>query len=62
LGLLVDGFDAFGIHIQYWMPLAVLICHGSYRYQYADRPKIKLGRQLRAASIHVTSEFLDNLA
>jgi len=22
--MLVEGFDAFGIHIQYWMPLALL--------------------------------------
>jgi hypothetical protein len=22
---LVEGFDAFGIHIQYWMPLAILV-------------------------------------
>jgi hypothetical protein len=23
--MLVEGFDIFGVHIQYWMPLAVLI-------------------------------------
>jgi hypothetical protein len=25
LNFLVEGFDIFGVHIQYWMPLAVLI-------------------------------------
>jgi hypothetical protein len=25
MNFLVDGFDVFGIYIQYWMPLAVLI-------------------------------------
>jgi hypothetical protein len=25
LGTLVEGFDVFGIHIQYWMPLAILV-------------------------------------
>jgi hypothetical protein len=23
--MLVEGFDIFGVHIQYWMPLAVLV-------------------------------------
>jgi hypothetical protein len=23
--MLVEGFDAFGVYIQYWMPLAVLV-------------------------------------
>jgi hypothetical protein len=23
--MLVEGFDILGVHIQYWMPLAVLI-------------------------------------
>ena len=22
---LVEGFDVFGVHIQYWMPLAILV-------------------------------------
>jgi hypothetical protein len=25
MDMLVEGFDAFGVHIQYWMPLAVLV-------------------------------------
>jgi hypothetical protein len=25
LHILVEGFDAFGVHIQFWMPLAVLV-------------------------------------
>jgi hypothetical protein len=25
LNVLVEGFDAFGVHIQYWMPLAALV-------------------------------------
>jgi hypothetical protein len=25
LQMLVEGFEVFGIHVQYWMPLAVLI-------------------------------------
>jgi hypothetical protein len=25
LHMLVEGFDVFGFHIQYWMPLAVVI-------------------------------------
>jgi hypothetical protein len=24
MDMLVEGFDAFGVHIQYWMPLVVL--------------------------------------
>jgi hypothetical protein len=23
--MLVEGFDVFGVHIQYWMPLAVVV-------------------------------------
>jgi hypothetical protein len=23
--MLVEGVDAFGVHIQYWMPLAVVV-------------------------------------
>jgi hypothetical protein len=23
--MLVEGFDVFGIHVQYWMPVAVVI-------------------------------------
>jgi hypothetical protein len=23
--MLVEGFDVFGIHIQYWMPLAAFV-------------------------------------
>jgi hypothetical protein len=23
--MLVEGIDAFGVHIQYWMPLAVVV-------------------------------------
>jgi hypothetical protein len=25
LHMLVEGFDVFGIHVQYWMPVAVVI-------------------------------------
>jgi hypothetical protein len=25
LHILVEGFSVFGVHIQYWMPLAVLM-------------------------------------
>jgi hypothetical protein len=25
MSVLVEGFDVFGVHIQYWMPLAVLV-------------------------------------
>jgi hypothetical protein len=25
MDLLVEGVDAFGVHIQYWMPLAVVV-------------------------------------
>lgn len=25
LHILVEGFDVFGVHIQFWMPLAVLV-------------------------------------
>jgi hypothetical protein len=25
MDMLVEGFDAFGVHIQYWMPMAVLV-------------------------------------
>jgi hypothetical protein len=25
MDVLVEGFDAFGVHIQYWMPLAVVV-------------------------------------
>jgi hypothetical protein len=25
LHMLVEGFDVFGVHVQYWMPVAVVI-------------------------------------
>jgi|HubBroStandDraft_3_1064219.scaffolds.fasta_scaffold5301220_1 hypothetical protein len=25
MDILVEGFDAFGVHIQLWMPVAVLV-------------------------------------
>jgi hypothetical protein len=25
MAMLVEGIDAFGVHIQYWMPLAVIV-------------------------------------
>jgi hypothetical protein len=25
MDMLIEGFDAFGVHVQFWMPLAVLV-------------------------------------
>jgi hypothetical protein len=27
--MLVEGFNVFGVYVQYWMPLAVLIIAGT---------------------------------
>jgi len=35
--MLVEGFDVFGVHIQYWMPLAVLVMAVSIAVSFALR-------------------------